>query len=194
MSDGDPHGGVGPRSATGALDCERQQSLVLAPGLGSMISAAPRGNPGRPTQDGDMDLEVEVGSGTEGAMVEVRATDFPGKGGKNAPRQNPKACKFWRTATGCRAEGECRFRHDAEDTVGGDLPVSGVEKVNGWGAVASEPSPSGGSWSRKGHVAGVEDVSGVDELVAGMQKMLVPNHLRFGSSARRGKPMGSMQR
>lgn len=196
MSDGEPQVGVGPTSATSAtVDYEQQQSLTLAPGLGSTISATRRGNPGRPAHDGNMDLEMEVGSCTEGAMVEVGATDLPREGGGNAPAKIPRMCKFWRTATGCRAGGECRFRHDnSEDAAGGGLPGSGVEEVKGRGAGTSGSSASGGSWAGEGHVAGVEGVSGVDELVAGMQKLLVPNHLSFGSSARRGKPIGSVRR
>lgn len=195
MSDGDPQVGVGPRSATSAtVDYEGQQSLALAPGLGSTISAARRGNPGRPAHDGDMELEMEVGSCTEGAMVEVGAIGFSREGGNKSPPKIRRTCKFWRTATGCRAGGECRFRHDSEDAAGGGLPGSGVERVKGWGVGTSGSSASGGSWAGEGHVAGVGGVSGVDELVAGMQKLLIPNHLSFGSSARRGKPIGSVRR
>ena len=193
MSDGDPQGGVGARSATGAaVDGEQQQSLTLVPGPGSTVTAAPPGNPGRPALDGDMDLDMEVGSGTEDIMVVVRATGLPTKGGKKTSPKIPRTCKFWRTASGCRAGGECSFRHDSADAAGGALPGSGVGK--GWGVATSGSSASGGSWAGERYDAGIEGVSGVDELVAGMQKLLVPNHLSFGSSARRGKPIGHVRR
>lgn len=193
MSDGDPQGGVGARSATGAtVDCEQQQSLTLVAGPGSTVSAAPLGNPGRPAQDGDMDLDMEVGSGTEDASVEVVATGLPIKGGIQSPAKIPRTCKFWHIATGCRAGVECRFRHDSADTASGVLPGAGV--VKGCGVATSRSSASGGSWAEEGHDAGIESVSGVDELVAGMQKLLIPHHLSFGSSARRGKPIGHVRR
>lgn len=194
MSDGEPQGGVGPRSTANPLYYERPQPRALTPGLGSTTSVARRGNPRRPALDGDMDLEIEVGSATEGASLEVDVDGLPRKSRKNEPPKIPKACKFWRTATGCRAGGECRFGHDAEDTEGGGLRGLEVKKGQGCGVAASGPRPSGGGWVGKGHAEGDEAASGVDELVAGMQRLLVPNHLRFGSSARRGTPIESLRR
>lgn len=188
MSDGEPQGGVGRRSAANPLDCARQQPRALTLGLGSRTSVARRGNP---ASDGGMDLEKEVGSGTEGTM---NADGLPSKAETNARPKIPRACKFWGTATGCRSGGECRFRHDVEDVTGGGLPGSEVKTGQGCGVAAPGLRPNRGSWVGNGHAEGCGGASDVDELVAGMQKLLVPNHLSFGSSARRGTPIGSVRR
>lgn len=124
----------------------------------------------------------------------------------------PRACKFWRTASGCRAGSDCRFRHDVGAAGGGvsepegEAAVAGAKESKpaaGGGRVGEHTGGDGGGGSSGGGDDGVSgvgvdgdamDVSGVDELAEGMKRLLIPTHLSFGRSARRGKQIGSVGR
>lgn len=138
----------------------------------------------------------------------------------------PRACKFWRTAAGCRAGSVCKFRHataspdgargggggDALKGLEGETPPAEVRaaSVSTAGAVVRGAGgrwrPSSGAASGAGaglsgfvlNSTGVgvalgermEEDGGVDELISAMSKLMVPRHLRVGSSVRRGDPIG----
>lgn len=154
----------------------------------------------------------------------IDAPPTPAPLSSGAVAAKPRACKFWRTAAGCRAGSACKFRHD-ETPAGGDRGNGGgggnaLKNRQGETSVAAFVGsaragvcgagerwrPGGGGTTGYGAglarfgvnrsdngVAsgeGMEDDGGVDELISGMSKLMVPRHLRVGSSARRGDPIG----
>ncbi|CAM9431648.1 unnamed protein product [Ectocarpus sp. 6 AP-2014] len=158
------------------------------------------------------------------------------------------ACRFWRTAGGCRRGNDCKFVHAVG--AGGDAPKgvkvkeafvvggaaasilvgsgggSGSGRSGGNGGGGGRGGGGGGGWggrsslsragarddvgvvldsggvengvgvaSAEGMVVmeedddGVSSSGGVEELINGMSKLLIPRQMGFGSSSRRGDPI-----
>lgn len=162
---------------------------------------------------------VAVVGASESGVPGVTARDTPGPPPSviAAPRvpHHPRGCKFWRTTEECRAGIGCAFQHGTDDyrlnTHSSDTRLSDPMSVASGGRMVGECVSRGGeggndagsrdsglcngkasSTSVSGN--GMEIVSGVDEIVNGMQKLLIPKHLSFGRSARRGTPIGSVRR
>lgn len=147
--------------------------------------------------------------------------------GAVAAKPRAWACKFWRTAAGCRTGSACKFRHDETPTDcdrgdgggGGDSLEDRHGETSAAGVRVAEPAGvcgegerwrpgSGGASGAGAGVSGfcvnsgggggvgaasgegMEEDGGVDELISGMSKLMVPRHLRVGGSARRGDPIG----
>lgn len=186
-------------------------------------------------EDGGRSISIEINrmdieAVTESSAVVIRrpvlgldAIDAPGSLGreKSAPqlaspplgprKQAPRACKFWRTARGCRSGSGCAFRHDADSKGSGFSDIKwdatatkcSASTPEACGRNTGEHSGQGGGSRGEGERGGVSvegvgddamDISEVDELINGMKKLLVPRQLSFGRSARRGKPMGKMSK
>lgn len=130
----------------------------------------------------------------------------------------PRACKYWRTAAGCR-----EFRHDDTATgcdrgggggsdafkdLQGETPAAEVRVTAVVCGARGEwrPGSSGATIGADAGLSGfgvhsrsvggacgdiMKEDGGVDELIGAMSKLMVPRHLRArSSSARRDDPIG----
>lgn len=135
------------------------------------------------------DMEVQLVEVGQSRRV-VDAADVVGTMRPTSRLSGNLACKFWGTAGGCRAGGDCKFRHSAAQ--GSEASRHGVVEASGRRAEdEAATARNGGRRAARGGVSEAVDASDVDEIVEGMRqvKLLVPNHLSFGRSARRGIPI-----
>lgn len=141
----------------------------------------------RPRVGTDMDVQLVEVRQSRGV---VDATDVVGAMRPTSRLNGNRVCKFWGTAGGCRAGGDCKFRHSAAQ--GSEASRHGIVEASGRRAEdEGATTRNGGRRAARAGVSEAVDTSDVDEIVEGMRqvKLLVPNHLSFGRSARRGKPI-----